>query len=47
MYIKTLILDIKSAFDRVNQLAKSKKPDEKLMLECCKDAVDLHELVYR
>lgn len=46
MYVKTFILDIKSVFDRVDQLAKSKK-SELSMLEFCKDAFDLHERVNR
>lgn len=44
-YTKTFIFDIKSMFDHVDDLAKSKKP-ELLLLECCKECVLLHDQVY-
>lgn len=44
MYAKTITLDIKSLFDHMDYLAKSKIPEFR-MLECLKEAVDLHEWV--
>lgn len=40
-YTKTFIVDIKSMFDRMDRLTKSKSPDLP-MLKYCKEAIELH-----
>lgn len=46
LYNRAINIDIKSLFDRMDYLAKSKST-ELSMLECCKEAVKLHGKVYR
>lgn len=47
MYIKAILIDIKSLFNRINQLAKSEdRGAELLIFEFCKDAIDLHARAY-
>lgn len=46
LYTKAFIFDIRSMFERLDQLAKNKKKSVS-MHECCKEAVDLHEKVLR
>lgn len=46
IYTKTFVRDIKRIFDRVNRLAWAKYP-EHVMLTYCKEAIILHEQVYR
>lgn len=45
-YAEACLLDIKSIYLQVNRLSGSKKSESR-MIECCKDAVDLHERVIR
>lgn len=48
MYIRALLIDIKLLFNRIEKLLKSKEKDTDLaILDYCKEAIDLHERVYR